>query len=96
MYTLLRVRPRGKERFLWTGYIYDLSTTGMRIELDHGLEPGTPIDFRAMLPGSEQTTIRHATGHIVRLHVDDVDEPGPRPHGLDLRPLRQRQRQITL
>jgi c-di-GMP-binding flagellar brake protein YcgR len=80
MYTLLRVRPKGKERFMWTGYIYDLSSSGMRIELDHNLEPGTRIDFRAMLPGGAQTTIR-ASGHIVRRH-DDVDEPGPVRMGL--------------
>ncbi len=80
MYTLLRVRPQGKERFVWTGYIYDLSSSGMRFELDHSLEPGTRIDFRAMLPGGDQTTIR-ASGRVVRRH-DDADEPGPVRMGL--------------
>jgi hypothetical protein len=75
MYTLVRVRPTGKEKFLWTGYIYDVSTSGMRFELDRGLEPGTQVEIRAMLPGASHTTFR-ASGHIVRRH-DDVEERGP-------------------
>ncbi|MCE9590925.1 MAG: PilZ domain-containing protein [Planctomycetes bacterium] len=80
MYTLVRVRPEGKERFCWTGYIYDISSTGMRLELDRGLAPGTRIEFRAMLPGASHTTFS-GNGHVVRMH-DDVDEPGPVRMGL--------------
>ncbi len=75
MYTLVRVRPAGTERYLWTGYIYDISAVGMRFELDAALPPGTEVEVRAMLPGTEHTTF-HATGRVVRIH-DDTDEPGP-------------------
>jgi hypothetical protein len=75
MYTLLRARPIGQERYIWTGYIYDVSLAGMRFELDHALEPGAQIEVRGMLPGASQTTFR-ATGHIIRYH-DDPAEPGP-------------------
>lgn len=75
MYTLIRVRPKGTKRFCWTGHIYDISAAGMRFELDAPLEPGTFIEIRAMLPGSQQTTIS-VSGHIVRYH-DDSDERGP-------------------
>jgi c-di-GMP-binding flagellar brake protein YcgR len=75
MYTLIRVRKPGEERYRWTGYIYDISASGMRFELDSEIEPGTPVDVRAMLPGARHTTIS-ATGRIVRRH-DDADEPGP-------------------
>lgn len=81
MYTLLRVRPMDREKFIWTGFIYDVSSTGMRIELDCDLAPGTRVEVRAMLPGAEQVTIR-ATGHIVRRH-DEPDEPGPVRMGLE-------------
>ncbi|MCX5658861.1 MAG: PilZ domain-containing protein [Planctomycetota bacterium] len=81
MYTLVRVRPMGREKYIWTGFIYDVSDTGMRIELDCDLDPGTQVEVRAMLPGARQTTI-HATGHIVRRH-DDHDEPGPVRMGLE-------------
>jgi len=80
MYTLLRVRRQGEKRFRWTGYIYDISRSGMRFELDEPLEPGTPVEVRAMLPGS-QTTRFSASGRVVRLH-DDADEPGPIRMGL--------------
>ena len=75
MYTLIRVRPRGSKRFCWTGHIYDISAAGMRFELDAPLKPGTCIEVRAMLPGSQQITI-NVSGHIVRYH-DDPDERGP-------------------
>lgn len=80
MYTLLRVRPLDREKFIWTGFIYDVSDSGMRIELDAELEPGTRVEVRAMLPGANHTTIR-ATGHIVRRH-DEANEPGPVRMGL--------------
>ena len=47
----------------------------MRFELDAPLEPGTNIEVRAILPGSQQTTI-NVSGHIVRYH-DEPDERGP-------------------
>ena len=64
-----------KKRFCWTGHIYDISAGGMRFELDSPLEPGTSIEVRAMLPGSQQVTI-NVSGHIIRYH-DEPDERGP-------------------
>ena len=80
MYTLLRVRKAGQTRYRWTGHIYDISATGMRFELDTSLEPGTEIEVRGMLPGTNQTTFR-ATGRVVRL-LDTDDEPGPCQMGM--------------
>ena len=75
MYTLVRVKPEGAERFRWTGYIYDISESGMRFELDAPVEPGTRLEVRAMLPGIFHTTF-NARGMVVRIHDDD-DAPAP-------------------
>ena len=80
MYTLVRVRPQGTDRYCWTGYIYDISATGMRFELDAALPAGTAVEVRAMLPGTDQITF-HATGTVVRIH-DDSDELGPMRMGM--------------
>lgn len=82
MYTLMRVRPQGAERYMWTGYIYDISASGMRFELDTALPPGTTVEFRAMLPGQFHTTFSGA-GTVVRLH-DDEEEKGPMRMGLSI------------
>lgn len=74
MYTLLRVRRKGTQRYLWTGYIYDVSGSGMRFELDAALEPGAEIEVRAMLPGQQHTTFR-AEGRVIRIHDDDQSTP---------------------
>ncbi len=74
MYTLLRVRHVGDQRYRWTGHIYDISQTGMRFELDAPLPAGTEVEVRGMLPGTHQITF-HATGRIVRMH--DAEEVGP-------------------
>jgi c-di-GMP-binding flagellar brake protein YcgR len=74
MYTLLRLKPRGDDRFKWTGHIYDISTGGMRFEMDTDLPAGTEIEVRAMLPGATPTTVT-ASGRIVRLHEDDPSLP---------------------
>ncbi len=75
MYSLVRVRAAGSERYQWTGHIYDVSLSGMRFELDHPLKPGTEIEVRGVLPGNDYIAFR-AAGQIVRFH-DDLDEPGP-------------------
>ena len=74
MYTLIRVRHVGDQRYRWTGHIYDISKSGMRFELDVPLPAGTEVEVRGMLPGVQQTTF-HASGRIVRLHDDE--EIGP-------------------
>ena len=75
MYTLIRVRPPGRRKYIWSGHIYDVSSTGLRFELDTPVAPGTPIDVRVTLPGAGGTTVS-LSGHVVRWH-DDADEPGP-------------------
>ena len=75
MYSLVRVRPAGTERYVWTGHIYDVSLSGMRFELDESLDPGTEIEVRGMLPGSNNIAFR-AAGPVVRFH-DEAQEPGP-------------------
>lgn len=76
MYTLVRVRPTGTTRYQWTGYIYDISQTGMRFEVDGPIAPGTKVDICALLPGPHHTTFE-ATGHIVRMHDEDDLDLGP-------------------
>ena len=74
MYTSIRVRCHGHLPFDQTGHIYDVSTGGMRFELDHSLECGTHIDVQASLPGTSPTCI-NLSGHVVRYH--EPDEVGP-------------------
>ncbi len=78
MYTVVRVRPAGEQRYRWTGFIYDVSETGIRFELDDPLANGQSLDVRMTLPGSRPVTI-NATGTVVRTHDD---EPGPVRMGL--------------
>lgn len=80
MYSLVRVRPVGADRYCWTGHIYDVSLSGMRFELDEPLQPGTEIEVRGILPGQEHITFR-AAGKIVRFH-DDEPEMGPTRMGM--------------
>ena len=75
MYTLVRVRPQGDKRYRWTGFAYDISSSGMRFELDEALPSGSALDVRVILPGATPTTF-HASGRVVRTH-DDADDPGP-------------------
>jgi c-di-GMP-binding flagellar brake protein YcgR len=81
MYTVVQARPVGESRFRWTGYVYDISATGMRLELDEELAEGSQIEIRAVLPGSNKQTTVRATGRIVRRHEDPFD-PGPVRMGL--------------
>ena len=87
MYTVVRVRPRGSQRYRWTGFAYDISSTGMRFELDESLAPGTALDVRVMLPGSVPRRF-HASGQVIRQH-DEPDEPGPVRMGMHFDSFRQ-------
>ena len=80
MYTLVRARVVGSNRYNWTGHIYDVSVGGIKFELDMPIEPGTQLELRGMLPGGGHTTFR-AVGRVVRMH-SDADEPGPAVMGL--------------
>ncbi len=57
------------------GHIYDISQSGLRIELDEALQPGESVALVLDLPGTFSTLA--ASASVVRLH-DDEDEPGPR------------------
>ena len=80
MYTLIRARVLGSNRYSWTGHIYDVSLGGVRFELDMPIEVGTQLEIRGMLPGSGHTTFR-AVGRVVRIH-SDADDHGPCIMGL--------------
>lgn len=80
MYSLIRARVVGSNRYNWTGHIYDVSLGGVRFELDMPIEPGTQLEIRGMLPGSGHTTFR-AVGNVARVH-SDADEQGPAIMGL--------------
>lgn len=82
MYTLVRVRPAGCARYRWTGYIYDISQSGMRLELDDALPEGTPVEVRVMLPGNDQQTTFFAAGKIIRNHDEDEPFAGPTRMGM--------------
>jgi hypothetical protein len=82
MYSRLRVRTRGDSRYRWIGYVYDISASGMRFELDEAVRPGTRLDVHITLParrGDSSVTCPtpitfRAGGTVVRTHDD---EPGP-------------------
>src|SRR5690606_28307438 len=78
MYTLLRAKKAGTQKYRWSGYIYDISMSGMRFELDQALEPGTTLEVRATLPYSRHGAFV-ATGQVVRIH-DDVEESPSGPY----------------
>jgi len=80
MYTLLRARMLGKDRYDLTGHIYDISISGMRFELDDCIKPDSLVEIRCMLPGKDHTTFR-ATGRVVRLHSDE-ENLGPAIMGM--------------
>ncbi|MEO0474889.1 MAG: PilZ domain-containing protein [Planctomycetota bacterium] len=80
MYTLIRARILGSNRYNWTGHIYDVSLGGVRFELDMPIEVGTELEIRGMLPGSGHTTFR-AVGRVVRVHTEEGDH-GPAIMGL--------------
>lgn len=80
-YTVLKARPSGDQRYRWTGFIYDISTSGMRFEVDERIEDQTALEVHITLPrrGNTRPTTIQATGRVVRMHDD---EPGPVRMGL--------------
>ncbi len=57
------------------GHVYDISTSGLRIELDEALQPGESVALELDLPGTFTTLA--ASASVVRVN-DDEDDPGPR------------------
>jgi len=59
----------------WQGHAYDISETGVRIELDEPVDVGREVALHLELPG--QTTRTFVAGEVVWVN-DDQDDPGPR------------------
>ncbi len=57
------------------GHAYDISETGVRIELDEALEPGESIAVHLTLPGATSSVA--ASANVVWVN-DEIDDPGPR------------------
>lgn len=74
-YTHVRARRSGERRFTFSGHIYDISRTGMRLELDEGLDRGTELAVRVQLPGQAGGSFE-AKVLVVRQHDED-DAVGP-------------------
>ncbi len=74
MYTEIRAR-RESESPEMSGHIYDVSATGIRLELDEPVTPGDELAIVMDLPGSDGSV--DAQGTVVWLH-DELDDPGPR------------------
>lgn len=73
-YSEVRVRRGGRGGYNMAGHVYDISSGGMRFELDKALDHGEKIEVQVRLPGMSNRLIR-ATGRIIRFH--DPDETGP-------------------
>lgn len=69
--------PETKGHF--EGHAYDISDSGIRVELDAALPVGTPVDVSMQFPGCG-AAIR-LVGTVARL-FDEIDDPGPRRMGL--------------
>ena len=76
MYTSVSVQcsDRGSHRTL-EGHAYDVSESGVRIELDEPIEPGARVAVCLRLPGENANVF--AAGRVVWLH-DEMDDPGAR------------------
>lgn len=57
------------------GHVYDISRSGVRIELDEPLDVGQPVNLRIDLPGGEKDI--SAAAAVVWVN-DAQDDPGPR------------------
>ena len=82
MYTEVAVRLMDEEKVTREGHAYDISKGGLRFELDHAINPGTKIALRITLPGAASLRAAErkpvfATGNVVWLHEDDLEQPGP-------------------
>lgn len=69
--------PETKGHF--EGHAYDISESGIRVELDAALPVGTPVDVSIQFPGCGAAI--HLVGKVARL-FDEIDDPGPRRMGL--------------
>ncbi len=57
------------------GHAYDISETGVRLELDEAVKVGSSLSLQLELPG--QATGMFVAGEVVWIN-DEEDDPGPR------------------
>ncbi|MCC5830277.1 MAG: PilZ domain-containing protein [Phycisphaeraceae bacterium] len=73
-YTAVEVRPVEADAAEFEGHLYDLSQTGLRLEIDEDLPIGTMVRLRMVLPGRQPVSVR-ARGEVVRCHDDELSGP---------------------
>ena len=75
MYTSVIVEPKFTIRHSMLGHAYDISDSGIRIELDEPLEVGQSVTLHLDLPGAGDDILADADVAWVN---DEHDDPGPR------------------
>ncbi len=81
MYTMVRVRA-GDDARLLAGHVYDVSTGGMRFELDGPLQPGERVRVSLHLPGTScwsapSGQVVETGAVVVWVEEEDVATSGP-------------------
>lgn len=66
---------------LFEGHAYDLSDSGIRLELDSALPVGTPVGIELHMPGLGSAI--QLVGRVARV-FDEIDDPGPRRMGVNV------------
>ena len=81
MYTEVTTQcVQGDRLCRYSGHAYDLSESGVRIELDEPLEVGTGVALHLRLAGGECDIA--ASANVVWIN-DEEDDPGPRRMALE-------------
>lgn len=76
MYTSVLVEPKpDMDGATLSGHAYDISESGVRIELDEPLNVGQPVKLHLGLPGNDQQI--SAAANVVWVNEIE-DDPGPR------------------
>ncbi|MHC4127598.1 MAG: PilZ domain-containing protein [Planctomycetota bacterium] len=75
MYTAVTARRGQAASSQLHGHVYDISATGVRIELDEALQPGECVVLDMDLPGARTSV--NASASVVWVN-DPHDDPGPR------------------
>ena len=75
MYTAVTACAGAQDNARLMGHVYDISESGVRIELDNAIDPGELVTLQLDLPGIDAAV--QAAASVVWVH-DDQDDPGPR------------------
>jgi len=82
-YTAITVHPAGSMTLCpLHGHVYDISESGIRLELDEPLDIGSEVSFQVQLPMGHGTVTGQAA--VVWVNSQD-DDPGPRRCALYIR-----------